>query len=68
MTIKLRPGYLYLTLMLITVKIFIGVYIQDAWIRPYGGDFLVVIFLCCLVRSFLIINYPRAGDGTLLFA
>jgi hypothetical protein len=61
MTIKLNPGYLCLTL--ITVKIFIGVYIQDAWIRPYGGGFLVVIFLYCLVRSFLIIDYRRAGDG-----
>jgi hypothetical protein len=45
MTLKLNPGYLYLTLMLLTVEIFIGVYIQDTWVRPYGGDFLVVILL-----------------------
>jgi hypothetical protein len=30
MTIKLNPGYLYLTLVLLTGEIFIGVYTLDA--------------------------------------
>jgi hypothetical protein len=29
---------------------------HDAFIRPYGGDFLVVIFMYCFVKSF--VNLP----------
>lgn len=44
--------YFTITLVLFIVEFFIGTYMNDAIIRPYGGDFLVVIFLYCLIRSF----------------
>ncbi len=37
-------------------EVYIGLYMHDAIIRPFGGDFLVVILLYCLVSSF--INFP----------
>ncbi len=48
--------YFLLALLLLGVEIYIGLYMHDAIIRPFGGDFLVVILLYCLVKSF--INFP----------
>lgn len=38
--------------LLLGVEIIIGFFIKDNWIRAYFGDFLVVILLYCLVKSF----------------
>lgn len=45
--------YLYLTgfVALLILEILIGLYVDDRFIRPYGGDILVVILLGCLYRS-----------------
>ena len=40
-------------LLLLCIEILIGFYIEGNWIRAYFGDFLVVILLYCLVKSFL---------------
>ena len=45
--------YFLLSILLLAVEICIAAYLHDRIIRPYGGDFLVVILLYCLVRSFL---------------
>jgi hypothetical protein len=41
---------------------------HDAVIRPYGGDFLVVILLYCLVRSLMDVPVIRAALGVLVFS
>ena len=48
--------YFTYAIILFLVEVFIGFYMSDAYIRPYGGDFLVVILLYCLVKSF--VNTP----------
>jgi hypothetical protein len=48
--------YFLFTLLLLLTEVYIGCNIHDSIIRPYGGDFLVVILLYCLVKSF--INFP----------
>jgi len=48
--------YLLFALLLLGVEVYIALYLHDAIIRPFGGDFLVVILLYCLVKSF--INFP----------
>lgn len=48
--------YFLLTIILLGVEVVIGAYLHDGLIRPYGGDFLVVILLYCLVRSG--VNFP----------
>ena len=48
--------YFLFTLLLLLVEIYTALFMHDAIIRPYGGDFLVVILLYCLVKSF--INFP----------
>lgn len=37
---------------LLGVEIFIALCVRDAFIRPYGGDILVTVLLCCFGRIF----------------
>jgi hypothetical protein len=66
--IVFNKTYFILTLLLLLAEVYIGLYMHDAIIRPYGGDFLVVILLYCLVKSF--INFPvlLTACWVLLFA
>jgi hypothetical protein len=50
--LRINIHYFMLTLVLTTVEMYIGAKMHDAIIRPYGGDFLIVIWLYCLIRSF----------------
>lgn len=60
--------YFWWTVALFATEVFIGAYVHDSIVRPFGGDFLVVILLYCMVKS--IINTPvwRAAVGVLLFS
>lgn len=60
--------YFVLTLLLLLVEIVIAVCVNDTIIRPYGGDFLVVIWLYCLVRSFWALPVWPTALGVLLFS
>jgi hypothetical protein len=44
--------YLLLALLLLLAEVLIALCLHDSFIRPYGGDFLVVILLYCFVKSF----------------
>ena len=52
-----NPRFLLLAILLLLVEILIAVYVRDALIRPYGGDFLVVIMLYGFARAF--VNLPK---------
>lgn len=68
MKLKFSAWYLMLAVLLFFTEVYIGAYMHDAVIRPYGGDFLVVIFIYCLLKSFLNIRVIPATIGVLLFA
>lgn len=36
----------------LAVEIYIGACVRDALVRPYVGDALVIVLLCCLARVF----------------
>jgi len=65
---RLHKGYLLLSILLLIIEILIAVYLNDSLIRPYGGDFLVVILLYCLMRSFLNISVLRTALVVLLIS
>jgi len=48
--------YFMLTLLLFAIEFVIGADFHDTIIRPYGGDFLVVILIYCFIKSF--VNAP----------
>lgn len=50
MTNKKRITYLILTIGFVLVEILIGLFVHDAFIRPYIGDVLVVVILYCFAR------------------
>lgn len=50
---RFHKTYFVLTLLLLLTEILIALYVNDNFVRPYVGDFLVVILLYCFARSIL---------------
>lgn len=48
---KKRLPYIIAAVILFATEVVIGLYVKDAFIRPYGGDILVTILLCCIARG-----------------
>ena len=48
---KRRLGYLAAFAAVLAVEIYIGLFVRDAFVRPYVGDLLVTVLLCCLCRA-----------------
>jgi hypothetical protein len=66
--LTLDAKYLTAAVLLLLVEVFIALRVRDAWVRPYGGDVLVVILLYCLVRSFLKVPVVATALGVLAFS
>ncbi len=43
--------YLYASLALLGIELFIGFYVKDRFVRPYVGDYLVVILLYTALKT-----------------
>ncbi|HWB28553.1 MAG TPA: DUF2809 domain-containing protein [Chitinophagaceae bacterium] len=65
---RFNKAYFIWMLTLLAAEIFIGVFMHDSIIRPYGGDFLVVILIYCFVKSFTTWATKTACIAVLLFA
>ena len=65
---RFHKQYFLLAILLLIIEILIALYVKDAIIRPYGGDFLVVILLYYLVRAFWNGTSFKVALGVLLFA
>ena len=50
---SVRPRLIYAAvfLLLLITEVIIALFVRDAFLRPYGGDILVTVLLCTLVRS-----------------
>lgn len=66
--IRFNFRYFSLTVLLFITEMLIALYIHDNFIRPYFGDFLVVILIYCFVKSFLNISVLKAAVYVLLFS
>jgi DNA integrity scanning protein DisA with diadenylate cyclase activity len=60
--------YFLLAIILFLTEVLIAIYMHDALIRPYGGDFLVVILIYCVVKSFADTPVISTTIGVLLFS
>ncbi len=60
--------FFLLTILLFFVELYIGFFVRDDFIRPYVGDFLVVILIYAGLRTFLKHNKLTIAIGVLLFA
>ena len=65
---RFLPFYFYCTVSLFLVELYIALYVDDAFIRPYIGDMLVVILIYAFLRTFLRIPILPTAIGVLLFS
>ena len=54
--LKFKRSYFLWTITLIFIEIVIALFVHDGIVRPYGGDFLVVILIYCFVIFVININ------------
>ena len=66
--LSFRAGYFLTAVFLFFVEVVIALFVRDSFLRPYGGDFIVIIFLYCLLRSFFRIPVKNAIFGVLFFS
>ncbi|HHM20953.1 MAG TPA: DUF2809 domain-containing protein [Bacteroidetes bacterium] len=66
--ILFNKKYFKVTLALLATEVFIGFFVKDGLVRPYVGDFLVVILIYCFIKSFWDISPLKAGIGVLVFS
>ena len=60
--------YFYWTAFLLITEVYIALFINDDLIRPYGGDFLVVILIYAFIRAFFKYSTIKTAVGVLLFS
>lgn len=65
---KITPYYLYWAILLFLVELYIGIYVRDAFVRPYVGDFLVVILIYALMRALFPFSIRNTAIGVLVFS
>lgn len=67
---KFRFNWLYfiLALLIFGTEVLIAIYLHDGFIRPYVGDFLVVILIYCFVRSFVQAPMIQVALAVLVFS
>ena len=65
---QFNRNYFILTILLFLTEIAIAMYVHDDFIRPYFGDFLVVILLYCFVKSFVKVSVLIAASLVLVFS
>ena len=65
---KKRVVYAAGACILLAAEILIALFVRDSFVRPYGGDILVTVLLCCLLRAFFLFWIPYLPLGVFLFA
>lgn len=65
---RFHKKYFLLTILLFFIEVLIALYVKDTIIRPYGGDFLVVILIYYFVRTFWDGAAWKVAIGVLIFA
>ena len=60
--------YFLLAFILFVIEVLIALFVRDRFIRPYVGDFLVVILIYCSLRAFLNASPVKIAMGVLLFS
>lgn len=57
-----------MTFVLFIIEILIALFVRDHFVRPYVGDYLVVILIYCAVRTFFNTSIITTSIGVLLFS
>ena len=60
--------YLLATALLLLIEVGIALFVKDRFVRPYVGDFLVVILIYCFLKTFWDESPLKVGLCVLLFS
>ena len=66
--VRFKGYYFAWTCILLLIEILIALFAHDKIIRPYIGDFLVVILVYCFIRSFIHASVVTVALFTLIFS
>lgn len=65
---SLKIKYAILAIVIFLIEVFIALYINDSFIRPFLGDVLVVGLIYCAVMAFTSYRVVTIAIGTLIFS
>ncbi len=65
---KFNSKYFLIAIFLFLIEIIIAIFVKDNFVRPYVGDYLVVILIYTTIRSIFKANTLPLSFGVLLFA
>lgn len=60
--------YFGFAILIFLIEVLIALFVNDAFVRPYLGDVLVVILIYCFLKSFLKVSVLPAAVFVLLFS
>jgi predicted membrane channel-forming protein YqfA (hemolysin III family) len=63
-----RAVYAVSFAVILIIEILIAFFVRDSFIRPYGGDILVTILICCFMRMIFMEKIPLLPLWVFLFA
>lgn len=63
-----RAVYAVSFAVILIIEILIALFVRDSFIRPYGGDILVTILICCFMRMIFLDKIPLLPLWVFLFA
>lgn len=66
--LKFNFNYFLVAIILFIVEVLIAMFAHDQFIRPYFGDFLVVILIYCFVKSLLNTPFFKTAIAVLVFS
>ena len=66
--LQFNRTYFAFTIFLFLLETVIALFVHDNFIRPYFGDFLVVMLLYCFLKSFIKVSVWAAAGLVLLFS
>lgn len=50
---KFNKTYFVFAIFIFFIEVLISLYLHDKIVRPYVGDFLVVILIYCFIKAFI---------------
>lgn len=66
--VRFNLRYFLAASLLFIIELLIALYVNDAFVRPYVGDYLVVILMYCAVCTFIKGSVVKIAAGVLLFS
>ena len=58
---KRRATFFLAFFVVLVIEICIGLFVRDRFVRPYVGDMLVTVLLCCICRAVWPKFHPAAA-------